>query len=231
MGWGAASAPRRAAPRRASRTLRRASLSRKRSSETLPDAPARHPARPPARPPARARAASVALAARAVAVHFGVVPGADGSAECRLGQTIACAAVYGPLDGGRSADTGGEGSAYGAASGGAELRVEYAEARFAAAGMRARRLGRARQADSAAPLKAALASAVLLEQLPRSRVEVRVHVLSADGGAVGTYVSPLGGKKEREGVRKGPLCSPGGRRPTSRAPPAHPRRWQAGVRM
>lgn len=86
-----------------------------------------------------------------------------------------------------------------------------------------RRAGRSdrRSVEAARALKGALEQTVITELLPRSQIDVCVHVLVADGGVQAACINAA----MLALAHAGPLLPPSHRRLIALAAPAHPGRW------
>lgn len=109
---------------------------------------------------------------REVEISVGVVSNADGSAMVAYGATKAVAAVYGPREAHpRHLSLPDRGI----------MRVRYHMAPFSTKDERKSPAPSRREIEISKVLREALEPAVLLEQYPRSRIDVFVEILQADG--------------------------------------------------
>ncbi len=109
---------------------------------------------------------------RPISVKSGVVPEADGSAEFRIGETIAIAGVYGPgkMHPRRLQDST---KAY--------LNVIYTMDSFSTS--ERNRPGPSRRSrEISMVMKNALSEAILLEKYPNAKIDVFVEVINANAG-------------------------------------------------
>jgi len=112
---------------------------------------------------------------RRLTYQFGVISGAQGSALFAQGDTKVMASVYGP----REVKYASE-----AEHDKAVLKCEFYASPFATAERRQRSTGDRRAVRDGRVLQKALEATVLTHLFPRSQIEVFVHVLQGDGGAV-----------------------------------------------
>ena len=123
------------------------------------------------------------LELRRSSCELGVSPAADGSAMLEMGGTKVVASVRGPRE--AVGGAGGPGAAPALTGGGTQatgVRVTVSFAAFAGAERRRGDHRDRRAGEVASQVEAALNGVVQTELFPRSRVDVLVHVLQADGG-------------------------------------------------
>ncbi len=109
---------------------------------------------------------------REVKISVGVVSNADGSAMVSYGTTTAVAAVYGPREmHPRHLSLPDRGV----------MRVRYHMAPFSTKDERKSPTPSRREIEISKVLREALEPAIVLEQYPRSRIDVFVEILQADG--------------------------------------------------
>lgn len=109
---------------------------------------------------------------REVKISVGVVSNADGSAMVSYGATTAVAAVYGPREmHPRHLSLPDRGV----------MRVRYHMAPFSTKDERKSPTPSRREIEISKVLREALEPAVLLEQYPRSRIDVFIEIIQADG--------------------------------------------------
>ncbi len=109
---------------------------------------------------------------REIEISVGVVTNADGSAVVSYGNTTAVAAVYGPREmHPRHLSLPDRGV----------MRVRYHMAPFSTKDERKSPTPSRREIEISKVLREALEPAVMLEQYPRSRIDVFVEILQADG--------------------------------------------------
>mmetsp|Transcript_3468 Transcript_3468/g.9479 ORF Transcript_3468/g.9479 Transcript_3468/m.9479 type:complete len:272 (-) Transcript_3468:1474-2289(-) len=129
---------------------------------------------------------------RRLKCEIGSVRGADGSALVELGQSAVLVSVTGPreVDGAPRASAAG-GGAVKAGADHVDIVCTYSVAAFASM-ERVRRAGGGtdrRSLEAAGMVRSVVESAILAESLPRSRIEIAVNVLRADGGALSAAIN------------------------------------------
>jgi len=109
---------------------------------------------------------------RPIRMEVGVLPNADGSALVAYGDTVAVAAVYGPRE---------VHPRHLALPDRAILRVRYHMAPFSTHDERKRPEPTRREIEISKILREALEPVILLEQFPRTSIDVFIEIIQADG--------------------------------------------------
>ncbi|CAM6103429.1 unnamed protein product [Calypogeia fissa] len=113
------------------------------------------------------------LELRQLNAEMGVVDKADGSAMFEMGNTKAIAVVYGPREvKNRSQQLHDQ----------ALVRCEYSMAAFSTGERRKRPKGDRRATELSLVIRQTMEAAILTHLMPRSQIDIFVHVLQADGG-------------------------------------------------
>jgi len=111
-----------------------------------------------------------------------IVAGADGSASVSMGLTKAVASVYGPRPFGKKQQT---------VTSAAVVAVEYRTATFSSIDRRRRSKGDRQSQERALWLQKVFEHAILVEQYPRSQIEILVEVLQQDGSPVSACINAV----------------------------------------
>lgn len=110
---------------------------------------------------------------RQLHAEIGVVDKADGSAIFEMGNTKVIAAVYGPHEvqskGQQMQDQ-------------ALVRCEYSMANFSTGDRRRKAKGDRRSMEISLVIRQTMEASILIHLMPRSQIDIFVHVLQADGG-------------------------------------------------
>lgn len=115
----------------------------------------------------------------------GIVSGADGSASVSMGLTKAIAFVYGPRPSNKKQPMPGSGVSA------ATVAVEYRTATFSAVDRRRRSKGDRQSQERAFWLQKIFEYAILVEQYPRSQIEIVVEVVQQDWSAVSAAINAV----------------------------------------
>ncbi len=111
-----------------------------------------------------------------------IVPGADGSASVSMGMTKAIAYVYGPRPLNKrlqKSDSAGL------------VLVEYRTATFGAIDRRRRSKGDRQSIERGLWIQKIFEDAILMDQFPRSQVEIFVEILQSDGSVVSAAINAV----------------------------------------
>lgn len=111
-----------------------------------------------------------------------IIPGADGSASVTMGLTKAIAYVYGPRPMNKRLQA--------QMTGGAVL-VEYRTATFSAIDRRRRSKGDRQSLERASWIQKIFESTILMDQFPRSQIEIFVEIHQQDGAAVSAAINAV----------------------------------------
>ncbi|CAM9516801.1 unnamed protein product [Discosporangium mesarthrocarpum] len=112
---------------------------------------------------------------RRVRCRFGVFKGADGSAYLEMGQTKVIAIVKGPREVNRRADMRHDQ---------AIVRCEYKLAPFSGSERKKRRPSERKVLEVAMGVKEVFEGAMMLHLYPRTQIDIYLHVIQVDGGAL-----------------------------------------------
>lgn len=112
----------------------------------------------------------------------GLVSGADGSASVSMGLTKAIAYVYGPRPLGRRLQQ---------SSGAASVYVEYRTATFSAIDRKRRSKGDRQSQERGLWLEGIFKEAILIDQYPKSQIEIFVEILQQDGSPVSAAINAI----------------------------------------
>lgn len=111
-----------------------------------------------------------------------VVPGADGSASVSMGLTKVIAYVYGPRPLNKRSQT---------VSTKASVIVDYRSATFGAIDRRRKSRGDRVSIERGMWLQKTFQEAILVDQFPRSQIEICVEILQQDGSAVSVAINAV----------------------------------------
>lgn len=110
---------------------------------------------------------------RQLRAKLGVVDKADGSATFEMGNTKVIAAVYGPREvQNRSQQLFDQ----------ALVKCEYSMANFSTGDRRRKQKGDRRSVEISLVIRQSMEAAILTNLMPRTQIDIFVHVLQADGG-------------------------------------------------
>jgi exosome complex component RRP41 len=112
----------------------------------------------------------------------GLVSGSDGSASVSMGLTKAIAYVYGPRPIGRRAQQN---------AGDAAIYVEYRTATFSAIDRKRRSKGDRQSQERGLWLEGIFKDAILVDQYPKSQIEIFVEILQQDGSPVSAAINAI----------------------------------------
>ncbi len=110
-----------------------------------------------------------------------LVLGADGSSSVSMGMTKAIAYVYGPRPGGKRLQH----------SASAQVCVEYRTATFGGVDRRRRSKGDRQSQERSLWLQKLFQDVILVDQFPRSQIEIFVEILSQDGSPVSAAINAI----------------------------------------
>lgn len=110
-----------------------------------------------------------------------LVLGADGSASVSMGMTKAIAYVYGPKASSRRSQNSTE----------AEVLVEFRTATFGGVDRRKRSKGDRQSQEKSLWLQKLFQEVILVDQFPRSQIEIFVEVLTQDGSPVSAAINAV----------------------------------------
>ena len=112
----------------------------------------------------------------------GLVSGADGSASVSLGLTKAIAYVYGPRPKTRRGSQSSEAAA---------VYVEYRTATFSAIDRKRRSKGDRQSQERGIWLEGIFKEAILVDQYPKSQIDIFVEILQQDGSPVSAAINAI----------------------------------------
>jgi len=117
---------------------------------------------------------------RRVRSRLGLFGWADGSALFEQGNTKVLAVVHGPREPARRSDREHDE---------AVVNVDFSVAAFATSERKKRRPGDRRNVEAAAALRQSFEAVIERRQYPRSAIDISVHVLQSDGGALAAAIN------------------------------------------
>ena len=112
----------------------------------------------------------------------GLISGADGSASVSMGLTKAVAYVYGPRPQSRRLPQ---------TSGAASVYVEYRTATFSAIDRKRRSKGDRQSQERGLWLEGIFKEAILVDQYPKSQIDIFVEILQQDGSPVSAAINAV----------------------------------------
>lgn len=110
---------------------------------------------------------------RQLRAEIGVISRADGSAVFEMGNTKVIAAVYGP----REVENKGQ-----LLIDQALVRCEYSMANFSTGDRKRKPKGDRRSTEISLVIRQTMEACILIDQIPRTQIDIFVQVLQADGG-------------------------------------------------